>query len=68
MKRNVRQELRLKSASELSKLLAEARRELVKQKILIKARKFKNVAFVRGKKKEIAYILTIIKEKELTKL
>jgi large subunit ribosomal protein L29 len=55
--------LRNKTPEELQKLLKEKREELFKLKLDLKARKLKNVKLIGETKRDIARILTILKEK-----
>jgi large subunit ribosomal protein L29 len=55
--------LRNKTPEELQKLLKEKREELFKLKLDLKARKLKNVKMIGETKRDIARILTILKEK-----
>jgi ribosomal protein L29 len=57
--------LRTKKKDELLKLLREKRIEMVKLKMELIAGKIKNVYQLRGKRAEIAQILTAIREKDL---
>ncbi|MBM3283361.1 50S ribosomal protein L29 [Candidatus Gottesmanbacteria bacterium] len=65
MKKNQIAQLRLKSAEELKAMLSQGRNEIKKLLVEVKARKLKNTASVGQKKKDIAQILTFIREKEL---
>lgn len=68
MKKSEVVELRSKSVGELKKILEEVKSETGRLMIEVKTRKFKNTASVGQKKKDIARILTLIREKELAKL
>ena len=65
MKRNQIAQLRSKSAAELKKILEETRNGVKMLIVETKAKKLKNVASVGQKRKDIACILTLIREKEL---
>lgn len=67
MKRNILKETKEKGIEELQKMLVEYRWELDKIKITQKGGKLKNVMLSIKKRKEIAQILTILREKELSK-
>lgn len=56
-------ELRTKSKGELKALLNKAKKELLSLKIDISLGKLKNVHAARVKRKDIAQILTVIREK-----
>jgi len=56
-------ELRKQSPSKLQKLLIEKREQLRKLRFDLAAGKLKNVREVRSLKKDIARILTLLKEK-----
>ena len=56
-------ELRLKSDSELKKLLADTRDHWREIRFKVAQRQLKNVREIRATKKTIAQILTILKEK-----
>jgi large subunit ribosomal protein L29 len=58
------QELRQKSKTELQKLLEEKRARLTQVCFDLAAGKIKNVREIREIKKDIARILTLLKEKE----
>lgn len=58
------QELRQKSKNELQKLLEEKRLRLAQLRFDLAAGKIKNVREIRKIKKDIARILTLMKEKE----
>lgn len=64
MKKNLKAELYSKTVDELKKELFDTRAEVDKLKIEIAARKNKNTAGIRTKRKNIARILTIILQKE----
>lgn len=57
------EELRKKTKEELEKLLAEKREKRVKLRFDLKTGKVKNIREIREIKKDIARILTILKEK-----
>jgi len=65
MKTKEKKELFVKTIQELKNLLKEKRNELFSIKQELAQKKLKNTKSVFWKKKEIARILTIIKEKEL---
>lgn len=68
MKRRDVKDLSTKSKEELMQMLTQLREEMKKNTLEIAMRKLKNVSFLREKKKDIARILTKIREKELTNL
>lgn len=57
-------EIRQKGTKELTVLLSELRKEIEKTNMDLVMKKLKNVSFVKEKKKDVARILTILKEKE----
>lgn len=65
MKTKEKKELFAKTIPELKNLLKEKRNELFLQKQELVQKKLKNTKSVFWKRKEIARILTILKEKEL---
>lgn len=65
MKTKEKKELFSKTADELKNLLKEARNELFDLKLSLAQNKLKNVKEVFFKRKQIAMILTAIKEKEI---
>jgi large subunit ribosomal protein L29 len=65
MKTKERKDLFTKSEKELLKILKEAREALFNFKLDLTQNKLKNTRQIFWKKKEIALILTILKEKEL---
>lgn len=67
MKAKGKKELINKSLIELKTLLKQAKEELLKLKIDLVSKKLKNVHSYALKRKEIAQISTVIREKELTK-
>lgn len=68
MKKREIKELRSKNLKELTQSLKNLKSELAKIIIERNARRLKNTALVRGKKKDVARILTVIREKELEKV
>jgi ribosomal protein L29 len=66
MKSKDKKELFTKSDKELKKALLEARNSLLDLVLELKQNKLKNTRQIFWKKKEIALILTALKEKELT--
>lgn len=68
MKRRDVKDLSTKSKEELMQMLTQLREEMKKNTLEIAMRKLKNVSVLREKKKDIARILTKIREKELTNL
>lgn len=60
-----KKELHSKNIDELRGVLTEKRKELVKARLELKLKKVKNVHKANSIRKEIARILTIIREKEL---
>ena len=67
MKGKVKKEFFTKSDKELKKALAEARSSLLDLVLDLRQNKLKNTRQIFWKKKEIALILTALKEKELSK-
>jgi ribosomal protein L29 len=67
MKSKVKKEFFAKSDKELKKALVEARNALLDMVLDLKQNKLKNTRQIFWKKKEIALILTALKEKELSK-
>lgn len=65
MKKNQIVELRSKSIEELKRLLEETQSEIKKLIMELKSRKLKNTASIEQKRKDIARILTFVREKEL---
>jgi ribosomal protein L29 len=65
MKLKDKKEIFTKSDKELKKILLEAKEELFKLNLEQTQRKLKNTRQIFWKKKEIAMILTALKEKEL---
>ncbi|MCL4339281.1 50S ribosomal protein L29 [Patescibacteria group bacterium] len=66
MKKSVFKDLRNKSDEELKKMVADTKKELVKIMIQHKSGKLKDVMLSRRKKKDIARMLTILREKKIT--
>ena len=60
-------EIRLKSEAELQKLLKEKRMELFKARLQLKTMQLKDTSIIRKLRKDIARILTALKEKQLEK-
>ncbi len=67
MKLKDRKELFTKADKELTKMLSQAREDLFKLNMELKQRKLKKTSQVFWKRKEIAMILTALKEKQLIK-
>lgn len=67
MKKNDLQSLRAKEVKELIKAVREKKLELIKFTAKLKSGGEKNVKKAANMKKEIAQILTVLKEKSLTK-
>lgn len=65
MKNKDRKDIFTKSDKELRKMLKEAKDALFNFSLDIKQNKLKNTRSIFWKKKEIAYILTALKEKEI---
>lgn len=59
------EEWRAKSKKDLLRLLEEKRKELAHRKMELRIGKLKNVHLLASLRKEIARILTILREKEL---
>jgi len=66
MKKKDLQSVRIKKIETLKKLAGEKKMELVKIKLAMKVGKEKNFKKAKNLRREIAQILTIIREKELT--
>lgn len=64
MKTKVKKELSDKTKGELQNLLRESREELFSLRMQNLQKKLKNIRSIFLKKKDIAQILTVIKEKE----
>lgn len=60
-------EFRQKNIDELKSLLEEKKKELVQARLDLKLKRIKNVHKPKSIRKEIARILTIIKEKQIGK-
>lgn len=67
MKNKDKKELFARAEKELRKTLKQAKEELFNLTLDNKQNKLKNTRSIFWKKKEIAYILTALKEKELSK-
>lgn len=67
MKKKDLKELQGKTIAELKAVFNEKKAELVKLKLNLVSKKIKNVHTFREKRKELARILTLIREKELIK-
>ena len=65
MKTKVKKELHTKTINELKEAVKQLRADLFKQKMAYAQRKFKDVASIHRKQKEIAILLTILNGKEL---
>lgn len=65
MKKNEKKELGLKSKGELAVVAKRLRAEMKKIVIEINAKRLKNVSLLREKNKDLACILTMLREKEL---
>lgn len=65
MKSKVKKELHTKTIQELKQLLKETRDGLFKLKLEHARKKLKNTSLISEKRKEIAKIMTIIREGEL---
>lgn len=68
MKKSQIKELRAKTEAELKKMVLSQREDLARIFVDLRSRKLKNVALVTNKKKAIATILTLLREKELGNL
>lgn len=66
MKTKDKKEIFTKSEKELRKALSEAKNSLLDLMLDLKQNKLKNTRLIFWKKKEIALILTALKEKELS--
>lgn len=64
MKTKTKKELHVKTASELKTALKEAKEELFSLRLQKTQKKLKNLRSIFEKRKDIAKILTILKEKE----
>ena len=60
-------EIKVKSEAELQKLLKEKRMELFKARLQLKTMQLKDTSIIRKLRKDIARILTALKEKQLEK-
>jgi len=67
MKKKDLLDLRSKKTGELEKLLSKKRNELINTYVKIKAGQEKNLKKAKNIRRDIAQILTIIREKELLK-
>ncbi len=67
MKQRDKQELRVKKDDELRTMLKNVRQELLVLKRDMVQNKLKNTSMMTLKRKEIAVLLTVLKEKELMK-
>lgn len=67
MKTKDRKEIFTKTENELKKTLSDARKALLDFSLELKQNKLKNTRQIFWKRKEIAWILTAIKEKEIIK-
>lgn len=67
MKKKDLTDLRNKKTSELEKLLAKKRHELINANAKIKAGQEKNLKKAKNIRRDVAQILTIIREKKLLK-
>lgn len=65
MKRKELQELRQKDKAQLLKLVREKKKELVKEAADIGLGRAKNVKAVRNLRRDIAQLMTILREKEI---
>jgi len=65
MKKKELADLKKKSILELEALLSEKKAELIKLKLELSLKKIKNVHAIMLKRKDIAMIKTLIREKEL---
>lgn len=68
MKRKQLEEIKLKTIKELKIQLSDLKKEVADLTIEMATGKNKNVALIGEKKKEIAVILTIIRQKELNQV
>lgn len=57
--------LRQKNEKELIDMVKNLKKEMTKLRLELSMKKIKNVSIVRGKRKDIARILTILKERKL---
>lgn len=65
MKSKGKKELHTKTVKELQQLLNEIKQEIFKFKLELSKKKLKNVRSIFEKRKDMARVLTILKEKEL---
>jgi ribosomal protein L29 len=65
MKKNDLQNLRSKDISKLKGMVKDKKLELIKIKSSVKAGKEKNLKRFKNKRRELAQILTLIREKEI---
>lgn len=66
MKRNELKEIKLKDPKELKVMLKDLKKEIAKLIVERASGKTKNVALIGQKRKDVARILTIIRQKELS--
>ena len=57
--------LRQKNEKELIDMVKNLKKEMTKLRLELSMKKIKNVSIIRGKRKDIARILTILKERKL---
>jgi ribosomal protein L29 len=68
MKKSQLKELQAKTEGELHKQILSSREDLAKQQVLVRSGKLKYTASLRDKRKKIACMLTILRQKELVKV
>ena len=68
MKKGQIKELRTKSEADIYKMLVKEKDDLTKIMLDLKSKKLRNVTLPANKKKIIAVISTVIREKELAKI
>lgn len=68
MKRNELKEIKLKDPKELKVMLVDLKKEIAKLIVERASGKTKNVALIGQKRKDVARILTIIRQKELSEI
>lgn len=66
MKKNERNDLKKKTSDQLNKILAELKKDIAKEHVLVKMGKVKNVHFILGKRQDVARIKTILAQSALS--
>lgn len=65
MKKKELSQLRTKSIDELAKTAAQLNEEIAQLSLEVKVGKHKNVRTIKNKRRELAQVLTVLREKEL---